>query len=73
VVHGGDDVEFLRPGQHLLQGDVEKAANEEQDAALKAGRVLIKDAIADITLQQVLVKMSADNRAESQARKKVAR
>ncbi|MCC7330000.1 MAG: NADP-dependent isocitrate dehydrogenase, partial [Gammaproteobacteria bacterium] len=34
----------------------EKAANEEQDAALKAGRVLIKDAIADITLQQVLTR-----------------
>ncbi len=34
----------------------EKAANEEQDAALKSGRVLIKDAIADITLQQVLTR-----------------
>jgi isocitrate dehydrogenase len=34
----------------------EKAANEEQDAALKAGRILIKDAIADITLQQVLTR-----------------
>jgi isocitrate dehydrogenase len=34
----------------------EKAANEEQDAALKAGRVLVKDAIADITLQQVLTR-----------------
>ncbi|MCK6370076.1 MAG: NADP-dependent isocitrate dehydrogenase [Gammaproteobacteria bacterium] len=34
----------------------EKAANEEQDAALKAGKVLIKDAIADITLQQVLTR-----------------
>jgi isocitrate dehydrogenase len=34
----------------------EKAANEEQDAAKKAGRVIIKDAIADITLQQVLTR-----------------
>jgi isocitrate dehydrogenase len=34
----------------------EKAANEEQKAALAAGRVLIKDAIADITLQQVLTR-----------------
>jgi len=32
------------------------AANEEQEAALAAGRVLIKDAIADITLQQVLTR-----------------
>ncbi len=34
----------------------EKAANEEQDAARKAGKVIIKDAIADITLQQVLTR-----------------
>ena len=32
------------------------AANQEQQAALDAGRVLIKDAIADITLQQVLTR-----------------
>jgi len=34
----------------------EKAANAEQDAARKAGKVIIKDAIADITLQQVLTR-----------------
>ncbi len=34
----------------------EEAANAEQKAALSAGRVLIKDAIADITLQQVLTR-----------------
>jgi isocitrate dehydrogenase len=34
----------------------EKAANDEQAAALKSGRLLIKDAIADITLQQVLTR-----------------
>ena len=34
----------------------EKAANEEQKTALESGRVLIKDAIADITLQQVLTR-----------------
>jgi isocitrate dehydrogenase len=34
----------------------EKAANDEQAAALKSGKVLIKDAIADITLQQVLTR-----------------
>ena len=33
-----------------------KAANEEQDAALASGRILIKDAIADISLQQVLTR-----------------
>ena len=36
------------------EGDA--AANEEQQAALEAGKVLIKDAIADITLQQVLTR-----------------
>ncbi|MEM7465610.1 MAG: NADP-dependent isocitrate dehydrogenase [Pseudomonadota bacterium] len=33
-----------------------QAANEEQQAALDAGKILIKDAIADITLQQVLTR-----------------
>jgi len=33
-----------------------EAANAEQQAALEAGKVLIKDAIADITLQQVLTR-----------------
>jgi isocitrate dehydrogenase len=34
----------------------EAAANAEQDAAKKAGLAIIKDAIADITLQQVLTR-----------------
>jgi isocitrate dehydrogenase len=34
----------------------ENAANAEQKAALASGRVLVKDAIADITLQQVLTR-----------------
>ena len=34
------------------------AANAEQQAALDAGRILVKDAIADITLQQVLTRPS---------------
>ncbi len=36
----------------------EDAANREQTAALAAGRVLVKDAIADITLLQVLTRPS---------------
>jgi len=32
------------------------AANAEQEAALAAGKILVKDAIADITLQQVLTR-----------------
>src|ERR1700689_4620972 len=34
----------------------EDAANAEQKSALAAGRILVKDAIADITLQQVLTR-----------------
>jgi isocitrate dehydrogenase len=34
----------------------EKEANAEMDAARNAGRVIVKDAIADITLQQVLTR-----------------
>jgi isocitrate dehydrogenase len=34
----------------------DKAANEEQKAALDSGKILVKDAIADITLQQVLTR-----------------
>jgi isocitrate dehydrogenase len=34
----------------------EDAANKEQEQALASGRILIKDAIADITLQQILTR-----------------
>jgi isocitrate dehydrogenase len=34
----------------------EKEANAEQEAAKQAGRIIVKDAIADITLQQVLTR-----------------
>jgi len=34
----------------------QKAANEEQEKALAAGRILVKDSIADITLQQVMTR-----------------
>ena len=34
----------------------EEAANTEQESALAAGRILVKDAIADIALQQVLTR-----------------
>ncbi len=34
----------------------QEAANKEQDEAVNAGRILVKDAIADISLQQVLTR-----------------
>jgi isocitrate dehydrogenase len=35
-----------------------EAADAEQEAALKAGKILVKDAIADIALQQILTRAS---------------
>jgi isocitrate dehydrogenase len=42
--------------EHSKAAKGDKEANAEMDAAKKEGRVLIKDAIADITLQQVLTR-----------------
>ncbi|MGH8275398.1 MAG: NADP-dependent isocitrate dehydrogenase [Steroidobacteraceae bacterium] len=42
--------------EHTRAAHGEKDANAEMDAARKAGRLIIKDAIADITLQQVLTR-----------------
>ena len=42
--------------EHTCAEQGRKAANEEQEAALKSGKILIKDSIADITLQQVLTR-----------------
>ena len=42
--------------ERTKQAKGESAANEEQKAALASGKILIKDAIADITLQQVLTR-----------------
>jgi len=42
--------------EKIKSANGEKAANAEMDAAKKAGKIIIKDAIADITLQQVLTR-----------------
>lgn len=42
--------------ERTVQAQGQDAANAEQDAALKAGKILVKDAIADIALQQVLTR-----------------
>jgi isocitrate dehydrogenase len=52
----GDEVYTWAQWEKTKQAKGEAAANDEQKAALKSGRVLIKDAIADITLQQVLTR-----------------
>ena len=52
----GDKVYTWSQWERTKKEKGEAAANEEQKAALAAGRVLIKDSIADITLQQVLTR-----------------
>jgi isocitrate dehydrogenase len=52
----GDKVYTWSQWEKTKKEKGEQAANNEQRAALDSGKVLIKDAIADITLQQVLTR-----------------
>ena len=52
----GDKVYTWATWEKTKEEKGEEAANAEQKAALAAGKILIKDAIADITLQQVLTR-----------------
>jgi isocitrate dehydrogenase len=52
----GDQVYTWSQWERTKKASGETAANEEQKAALASGKVLIKDSIADITLQQVLTR-----------------
>jgi isocitrate dehydrogenase len=52
----GDKVYTWEQWEKTKAAGGEAAANAEQKAALATGRILIKDAIADITLQQVLTR-----------------
>jgi isocitrate dehydrogenase len=52
----GDKVYTWEQWERTKAAKDEAAANAEQKAALAAGKILIKDAIADITLQQVLTR-----------------
>ncbi len=52
----GDKVYTWARWERTKKEKGELAANEEQKAALKGGALLIKDAIADIALQQVLTR-----------------
>jgi isocitrate dehydrogenase len=52
----GDRVHTWEQWDRTKKEKGEDAANAEQKAALAAGRLLVKDAIADITLQQVLTR-----------------
>ncbi len=52
----GDKVYTWDQWEKTKSAKGEEAANAEQKAALASGRVLVKDAIADITLQQILTR-----------------
>ena len=52
----GEKVYTWSQWERTKEAKGEDAANAEQKAALEKGRVLVKDAIADITLQQVLTR-----------------
>ncbi|RYZ63666.1 MAG: NADP-dependent isocitrate dehydrogenase, partial [Proteobacteria bacterium] len=52
----GDKVYTWQTWEKTKAAKGEEAANAEQKAALAGGKILIKDAIADITLQQVLTR-----------------
>ena len=52
----GDRVYTWDQWERTKKAKGEEAANAEQKAALASGKLLVKDAIADITLQQVLTR-----------------
>ena len=52
----GDRVYSWEQWERTKAAKGEEAANAEQKVALAAGKLLVKDAIADITLQQVLTR-----------------
>jgi len=52
----GDKTYTWRQWEKTKAEKGEQAANDEQKAALASGKILVKDAIADITLQQVLTR-----------------
>src|ERR1700678_1790684 len=51
-----DQVFTWEQWERIKSAQGEKEANTQMDAAKKAGKIIVKDAIADITLQQVLTR-----------------
>ncbi|WP_067730529.1 NADP-dependent isocitrate dehydrogenase [Oceanobacillus damuensis] len=52
----GDKVFTWAEYDRLVESDGKDAANKAQDEALASGKILVKDAIADIFLQQILTR-----------------
>jgi isocitrate dehydrogenase len=54
--HFGDKVYTWSTWERTKKAKGEEVANAEQKAAIAAGKIIIKDSIADITLQQILTR-----------------
>jgi len=52
----GDKVYTWNQWEKTKEAQGEQAANDEQDAALKSGKLLVKDVIADIVFQQTITR-----------------
>jgi isocitrate dehydrogenase len=52
----GDQVYTWSQWNRTVESSGEQAANQEQDAALQAGKLLVKDVIADIVFQQTITR-----------------
>ena len=52
----GDKVFTWAEYDRIVEADGKEAADKAQDAALASGKILVKDAIADIFLQQILTR-----------------
>lgn len=52
----GDKVFTWAEYDRIVEKDGKDAANKAQDEAIKAGKILVKDSIADIFLQQILTR-----------------
>lgn len=52
----GDRVYTWNQWERTAKGKGEEAANQEQEQALKAGKLLVKDVIADIVFQQTITR-----------------
>ena len=52
----GDQVYTWSQWNRTVESSGEEAANQEQDEALKAGKLLVKDVIADIVFQQTITR-----------------
>jgi transposase len=59
--------EFLEAGKKRLAGDTVRAATSDEVKALRRGALSLKEAVADLTLENRLLKKSMNEDGESEA------